>query len=81
MRQGGHPVPKDKIVERYHRSLGLLFEAVQHTNRAYIFDNSGHGQVWLAEITEGHELETKCETMPRWFKSALWDKFVEGSDA
>lgn len=81
VRQGGHPVPKDKIVERYHRSLGLLFEAVQYTNRAYIFDNSGHGQVWLAEITEGHELEMKSDIMPLWFKSALWDKFVGGDAA
>ena len=73
---GGHPVPQKKIVERYYRSLALLFEAVQHTNRAYIFDNSFHGKVWLAEITDGNELEMKSDTMPNWFETALWDKFV-----
>ena len=31
VRQGGHPVPQNKIVERYYRSLELLFEAVQYT--------------------------------------------------
>jgi len=77
VRQGGHPVPQNKIVERYHRSLDLLFEAVQYANRAYIFDNSGHGKVWLAEVTDGNELEMKSETMPLWFKSALWDKFMD----
>src|SRR5205814_8183279 len=31
--QGGHPVPEDKIVRRYHRSLGLLMDALRRTNR------------------------------------------------
>ncbi|MDD2742936.1 MAG: zeta toxin family protein [Rhodocyclaceae bacterium] len=73
---GGHPVPQQKIIERYYRSLGLLFEAVQHANRAYIFDNSFHGKVWLAEVTDGNELEMKSDTMPHWFETALWDKFL-----
>lgn len=38
---GGHPVDADKIVSRYDRSLELLFDAVTHSDRAYIFDNSG----------------------------------------
>ena len=33
---GGHDVPTDRIIERYHRSLDLLMEAIRHTNRAYI---------------------------------------------
>jgi len=73
---GGHPVPKEKIVERYHRSLDLLADAVQYTDRAYIFDNSFHEKVWVAEITGGDELEMKTDTMPHWFQVALWDKFV-----
>ena len=73
---GGHPVPRDKIIERYHRSLDLLADAVQHTDRAYIFDNSSHEKVWVAEITGGNDLEMKTDTMPYWFKLALWDKFV-----
>lgn len=32
---GGHPVPEDRIVKRYHRSLALLMDAIRHTNRAY----------------------------------------------
>ena len=39
--QGGHDVPADKVVSRYHRSLGLLRDAVRHTDRAYFFDTSG----------------------------------------
>lgn len=72
---GGHSVPEEKIIERHQRSLNLLFDAVRYTNRAYIFDNSGDVHVWLAEITDGEELEMKTDFMTTWFKTALWDKF------
>lgn len=75
VRRGGHSVPEDKIVSRYHRSLDLLFDAVRATHRAYIFDNSTHEHIWLAEITNGHTLEMKTDQMPAWFKRSLWDKF------
>ena len=74
---GGHPVPEDKIISRYHRSLNLLVDAIRHTNRAYIFDNSTHQQIWTAEITDGEFLEMKTDRMPAWFKTAVWDKFSE----
>lgn len=73
---GGHDVPEDKITQRYGRSLDLLLDAVRHTNRAYLFDNSRHGgeHLWVAEITDGKELEVKCDPMPLWFQKAVWDK-------
>jgi predicted ABC-type ATPase len=75
---GGHSVPEDLVKTRYHRSLGLLMEAIRHTNRAYIFDNSGNSQdkkhIWLAEITEGQRLELKSDQIPAWFKYAVLDK-------
>jgi predicted ABC-type ATPase len=74
---GGHPVPEDKIIARYSRSLDLLVDAIRHTNRAYIFDNSTHQQIWTAEITDGEFLEMKTDRMPAWFKTAVWDKFSE----
>lgn len=49
VKMGGH-LPEDKIIMRYHSSLNLLMEAVQVTNRAYIFDNSSHEHIWLAEV-------------------------------
>ena len=75
VKMGGHPVPEDKIVSRYHRSLELLTDAVSYTDRAYIFDNSGDDCVWLAEVTNGSQLEFKADHMPQWFKKALRDKF------
>lgn len=72
---GGHPVAEDKIRSRYTRSLALLPEAVAYADRAYIFDNSAAEKVWIAEVTNGTEIEMKTDAMPAWFKSALWDKF------
>jgi predicted ABC-type ATPase len=75
VKMGGHPVPEDKIVSRYARSLALLMDAVQLTDRAYIFDNTSHECIWLAEVTDGRLLEMKTAQMPQWFKRGLWDKF------
>lgn len=76
---GGHPVAEDKIRSRYARSLALLSDAVAYTDRAYIFDNSGHSRVWIAEATSGVELEAKTSEIPAWFKTALWDNFEQSS--
>ena len=74
----GHNVPEDKIVTRYQRSLNLLVNAIRYTNRTYIFDNSGDSkdgkQTWLAEITEGKQLELKTDKIPAWFKRSVLDK-------
>lgn len=75
VKMGGHSVPEDKIISRYKKSLGLLKEAIPFTNRAYIFDNSTHKHVWLAEITDGQLLEMKTDLVPAWFKNALESKF------
>jgi len=75
VKMGGHPVQEDKIISRYKRSLELLTRAVQFTNRAYIFDNSTHEHIWLAEIADGCVLDLKTDQMPVWFKIALGNKF------
>lgn len=82
VKMGGHSVPEDKIISRYERSLDLLKEAISYTNRAYIFDNSTHEQIWLAEITDGRLLEMKTDHVPAWFKKALGSKFnmLQNSD-
>lgn len=78
MNLGGHDVPQGKIVSRYARSLDLLLEAVKHTNRAYLFDNSRQGteHLWVAEVIDAAELELKCDPMPLWFQKTVWDKIV-----
>jgi predicted ABC-type ATPase len=74
VRMGGHNVPDQKVIERYYRSLDLLLDAVRLTNRAYIFDNSGETKVWIAEITDGIDIELKTDLIPQWFTRAVLDK-------
>lgn len=74
VKTGGHNVPTDKIITRYYRSLDLLWEAVKYTNRAYIFDNSNRELLWLAEITDAKQIETKVDNVPAWFKKYVLDK-------
>lgn len=76
VKMGGHSVPTDKIVTRYARSLSLLHEAIEHTSRAYIFDNSQTHLIWIAEVTDGRLLEVKTNQLPNWFRRAVWDKFA-----
>jgi predicted ABC-type ATPase len=63
--KGGHPVARDKIIDRYFRSLGLLYEAVKLVDRAYIFDNSLEPQL-IARITAGEEVEYEVTSLPDW---------------
>jgi predicted ABC-type ATPase len=70
-------VPEDKIISRYHRSLELLLEAIKHSSRAYIFDNStDSANPWLAEVTYGQLLELKTDRIPAWFQRAVIQKIA-----
>ncbi|WP_283709650.1 zeta toxin family protein [Pseudoalteromonas prydzensis] len=47
---GGHPVPPDKILSRYQRSLEQLYDMTKLCHRAYFFDNSNQ-LTPFAEVT------------------------------
>ena len=40
---GGHDVPEDRVLARYHRSLKLLPQAIAACNKCLVFDNSSDG--------------------------------------
>jgi predicted ABC-type ATPase len=71
---GGHDVPERKIVERYHRSLNLLTEAIRYSNRAFMFDTSEDEPWYFAEITDGKVLDIKDNEIPNWF-NRIWNQF------
>lgn len=73
--QGGHDVPKEKIISRYHRSLGLVRDAIRHTHRAYFFDTSEPQSLFVAESAGDERPKLRCDSMPNWFKTFVWDKF------
>ena len=78
VKKGGHPVPDDKVVSRYFRSLDLLASATVHSNRAYFFDNSEEGQalLFVAE-TESDELRLHTDAVPAWFEKNILQKLTE----
>jgi len=73
--QGGHDVPKEKVISRYYRSLALVRDAIRHTDRAYFFDTSESKSLFVAESAGGKCPELRCDSMPNWFKNYIWDKF------
>lgn len=74
--KNGHPVPREKIVSRYYKSLEQLFAAVKLSNRAFLFDNSGRYYELAAEITDGKKVEITDydKVIPRWFEKYIFQK-------
>jgi predicted ABC-type ATPase len=76
---GGHDVPVEKIISRYYRSIDLLWDAMKVCDRTYLFDNSGHQRVWVAEIDSGKSLELKDSHVPNWVNQHVLRKFEDAS--
>lgn len=74
---GGHPVPEDRIVDRYSKSLDLLPEAIKYTDRTFVFDNSGKESKYLAEIENGIDLKFESELIPVWFNRIVERMMVD----
>lgn len=68
VQMGGHDVPTDKIVSRYHRSIELLGAAIKASHRSFLFDNSGREAVLIAEITNGTDYKLMTDRRPQWFR-------------
>ena len=79
---GGHGVPEQKIRERYYRSMDLLMQAVEATDRSYIFDNSADGQQasFIAEIERAEILKMNqgIQRLPWWFVEKVLKEFEAG---
>ncbi len=63
---GGHPVSGNKIEERYYKSLSLLSEAIKHTYRTFVFDNSESKSRLILDIFEGKLATYRCDSVPEW---------------
>lgn len=71
--EGGHDVPTDKIVARYHRSIANLQGVLPVVDRAYVFDNSIDRMpaVRWARTRNGIIARVADGEMPRWIEEAL----------
>lgn len=77
VKKGGHDVPQHKIVERYKRTMDLLFSAVMASDEALIFDNTDDnlGLTQGAHIVNG-KLK-KFDPRFKWIRQYLVDKFEQ----
>lgn len=69
---GGHPVDEKKIVQRYYRTMGYLYEAMKIADTAYIFDNSA-GEPKLFATKEKGILRIMSDYIPKWFATYVID--------
>jgi predicted ABC-type ATPase len=60
--EGGHDVPEDKVISRYHRSLSLLPKALEIVDKTYIFDNSDSSKLELV-LSQGKVIEKSGSTI------------------
>lgn len=72
--KGGHPVPKDKIEERYYRAMKLLRPAIKACFRSYLFDNSGKHYELIAEVAPGNVVNVMDidGNLPEWFVKYIY---------
>lgn len=69
---GGHNVPQDKIVSRYHRSMNNLVHGLSIVDRGYVFDNSAEDrQATLILRTQKGKLAKIYADLPPWCNDVL----------
>lgn len=73
---GGHDVPTEKIIDRYQRSLDLLYEAIIYSDRVFLVDSTELPIRLIAEVTEGN-LSIKSNTLPNWYIQNIEEKILK----
>jgi len=72
---GGHDVPDEKIIDRYHRTLNNIYSAFKLADKAFFFDNSGEKQNGafnlFSEKNNERLITSDTNSIPHWF-----DEFV-----
>jgi len=72
--EGGHGVPQEKIVERYKRTMEMLFDASMEVDEALVFDNTDPQKgLRLAAKVEGKKLINYDPQFP-WVRKYLVSK-------
>ncbi len=71
--EGGHPVPPERILARYPRSLALLQAAVSYADVAFLYDavDIEYGGHQLAAVVTAGQPEPLLDPLPRWVRSML----------
>ena len=64
---GGHDVPTEDIIRRYHRSMNNLAAGLTLADRAFVFDNQGKKHQLIAVFEQGN-IVRRADYFPAWFK-------------
>lgn len=72
--KGGHDVQKEKIENRYYKSLNLLLDALKTSNRAFLIDNSKKSNFVIFEKKYNGMGYPQVDTMPNWFMEFVYKK-------
>lgn len=73
VREGGHPVPPERILSRYPRTMALLEQAVQRADLAYLYDaeDAEAGGPRLVAVHTAHSTIQPAGELPAWARSML----------
>lgn len=73
VREGGHPVPPERILARYPRTLQNLAQAVRLADVAYLYDATevAEGGPRLVAIRTASATTSLTDAMPAWAQSML----------
>jgi predicted ABC-type ATPase len=74
---GGHPVPLDKIISRYHRAMKNLAPACRLVDDANLYDNTVQLRL-AAQYRHADRLITIIEPSPNWI--TLWHAELQRQD-
>jgi len=69
---GGHTVPTDKIIARYHRSMDNLAPALAIADRGYVFDNTAENSDHriIFRTVDGEIKKAYEKPLPEWAQQA-----------
>ncbi|WP_416402163.1 AAA family ATPase [Alicycliphilus denitrificans] len=73
VREGGHPVPPERILARYPRTMALLAQAVRLADVAYLYDavDTGAGGPRLVAVRSGAGTIEPAGSLPAWALAML----------
>jgi predicted ABC-type ATPase len=73
--EGGHPVPPERILGRYPRTLANLTQAVRLADAAILYDSAdvSHGTHTAVATCKGDWTQELVQPMPEWARQVLWD--------
>ncbi|WP_435104906.1 zeta toxin family protein [Arhodomonas sp. AD133] len=75
---GGHPVPEDKIRERYQRNQALIHQASGIADHTHVFDNSRRNELphRAIELREGRAVWVD-ESVPKWTRELYAEELAQ----